>query len=509
MERPALATRPSMPAIPAETSRSTPIGGAAWNALAGDAIADRFPTWALVATAIVLATLGTWRAGIEFLAWAAPVPLALVAARLRGVRGRALLWLLCAAAAALPAVKIVTAPVSYAFALAYGIPLGTLTFVTLAGWDVVRRRVPAGWAIHALAGLIVLADWVGVALTPAGHWASLAVNHSTNMALLQVASLGGLGLVTLAIAWPTAAAVVLLLTPAPRRPWRHAAIAAAATVSAIGFGTFRIAGAGEGPTVRVAAVTVDFPAQLTSMEQLRGAEALLFERSELAVSRGARVVVWNEVATLVEPDEEGALVARAAAFARSHGVDLVAAYGIVRSRQPLRYENVYRWFGPEGAQVERYAKHFLPLGEPAIAGTEPLRAYDRPWGRAAGALCYDYDSPSLARAHARQGAGVVLLPSSDWPGIDPQHTEMARVRAIEGGFSILRSVRAATSAAIDPQGRFRATLSPWEENDRVLVATIPARQVWTLYSVVGDAPALALALALVAGALAAGHSPRD
>ena len=82
---------------------------------------------------------------------------------------------------------------------------------------------------------------------------------------------------------------------------------------------------------------------------------------------------------------------------------------------------------------------------------------------------------------------------------------MARVRAIEGGFSIVRSVRAATSAAIDPLGRFRATLSPWEENDRVLVATVPARQLRTLYAAVGDAPAVAFALALVAAALAAGR----
>jgi apolipoprotein N-acyltransferase len=314
-----------------------------------------------------------------------------------------------------------------------------------------------------------------------------------------VASLGGLGLVALAAAWPSAAAAVLLLCPASRRPGRHAGVAGFATVAALGFGTLRLASPVDGPTVRVAAVTVDFPAPLTSMEQLRGAEDLLFARSALAASRGAQVVVWNEVATLVDPVEEPALVARASAFARTHRVDLVAAYGIVRSRAPFRYENVYRWFGADGAPVERYAKHFLPIGEPAVAGTEPLRAHDRPWGRAAGALCYDYDSPALARAHARDGAGVVLLPSSDWRGIDPQHTELARVRAIEGGFSILRPVRAATSAAIDPQGRFRATLSPWEENDRVLVATIPARQARTLYAAAGDAPALALGLALVMG----------
>jgi apolipoprotein N-acyltransferase len=53
-----------------------------------------------------------------------------------------------------------------------------------------------------------------------------------------------------------------------------------------------------------------------------------------------------------------------------------------------------------------------------------------------------------------------------------------------------------------PLGRFRATLSPWEDNGRVLLATVPARQVRTLYAAVGDAPAVASGLALVALALA-------
>jgi apolipoprotein N-acyltransferase len=244
------------------------------------------------------------------------------------------------------------------------------------------------------------------------------------------------------------------------------------------------------------------------MEQLRGAEDVLFARSELAVRRGARVVVWNEVATLIDPGEEPALVARATAFARAHRVDLVAAYGVVVSRAPFRYENVSLWIGPDGERVERYLKHFLPPGEPAVPGTAPHAVHARPWGRAAAALCYDYDRPAIARAHARGGADVVLLPSSDWRGIDPQHTAMARVRAIEGGFSVLRPVRAATSAAIDPWGRFRATLPQREENDRVLVASLPARRVPTLYAVVGDGPALAIAVGLIAAALAAGGRRR-
>ena len=183
---------------------------------------------------------------------------------------------------------------------------------------------------------------------------------------------------------------------------------------------------------------MDFPEPLRSMEDLRGNVDTLFARSELAALRGAQLVAWNEVATLVDPDEVPALEARAAELARRHAIDLVIAYGVVVSREPLLVDNLLRWFGPDGVALERQRKHFLPPGEPSIAGVEPLRVLDRPWGRAGGAICYDYDSPALARQHARGGAGLVVVPSSDWRGIDPQHTFMARVRAIEGGFSLVR-----------------------------------------------------------------------
>jgi apolipoprotein N-acyltransferase len=279
-------------------------------------------------------------------------------------------------------------------------------------------------------------------------------------------------------------------------------------VLAHGFGALRLDGSdGAAPTVRAAAVAVDFPERLSSMEDLRGNVETLFARSELAARRGAEIVVWNEVATVVERWEEAALVARGAAFAKERGVDLVMAYGIVLTREPFRIDNVFRWFGAGGETVESYRKHFLPPGEPSIRGVEPLLVHDRPWGRTAGAICYDYDSPALAREHARGGAGLVVLPSSDWGGIDPQHTLMMRVRAIEGGMSVVRAVRAATSMAFDPYGRVRASMPAREQNERVMLATVPAARVPTLYAAAGDWP-IALAAALVMAAAVAAFRRR-
>jgi apolipoprotein N-acyltransferase len=466
---------------------------------ASGAAADRVPTWLLAVAGIVAVAIAGNRAGVAALAWIAPVPVALAATRLRGVRGRALLLLACAAAMSLQTLKLVGGPATPVFALAFGVPIGALLWAQLALWDLVQRRAGPAWSIPAFAALSALADLAGLH-SPAGAWATTAASHAENLPLLQLASLGGLALVGLVAALPTGAAAALLLAPAGRRPWRSAALAATGVLAAHAWGTLRLDRQPSDATLAVAAVTVDFPPVLRSIEDLRGNVDLLLARTELAARRGARLVIWNEVATLVDPEDVPVLEARAADVARRHGIDLVLAYGVVVSRAPFRMDNRYRWLGPDGVVLDGYSKHFLPPGEPSVPGTGPLRVIDRPWGRAGGALCYDYDDPGLARQHARGGAAIVALPSSDWRGIDPQHTWMARARAIEGGFSLVRATRAGLSAAFDPYGRTRATLSAWEDHDHVMLATVPIARVPTLYARAGDAPAALLAAVLLAGA---------
>ena len=205
---------------------------------------------------------------------------------------------------------------------------------------------------------------------------------------------------------------------------------------------------------------------------------------------------------MVEPAEEPDFVARGVDFARRRGVDLVLAYIVPLSDAPFRMENKYLFISESGDVLETYFKHHPVPGEGSVPGTGPLRGLDRPYGTVAGAICYDYDFPEMSLGHAAVGAGLVVVPASDWRGIDPYHTQMARIRAIEGGFSVVRPVRWATSGAFDAYGRQRASLSHFEENDRVMLATVPTVPLPTLYGRIGDAPALGYVLILV-GALAA------
>jgi len=191
-------------------------------------------------------------------------------------------------------------------------------------------------------------------------------------------------------------------------------------------------------------------------------------------------------------------VARGRDFARTHSVELVLAYVVPTETEPLMLRNEYLWIDARAEDVERYAKHHPVPGEPSIRGEAELVAHDHECGRAAGAICYDYDFPTMALAHAELGADLVVVPASDWRGIDPFHTTMARVRAIEGGFSVLRSTRWGASAGYDAFGRTRAWM-PANDEERVMVATLPTERVATVYASVGDAPMVVLVLALLGG----------
>jgi apolipoprotein N-acyltransferase len=321
---------------------------------------------------------------------------------------------------------------------------------------------------------------------------------------LQLASLFGVGGIAFLLGLVEAALAMLLDSADRRLALRHLSLVGVLLLAAHVWGSVRAGALSGGPTVTAAAVVTDLGmgrSGLPEREELRKNEDLLFDRTALAARRGARLVAWNEAATLVETEDEPRLLERGKASARALGIDLVLAYGVVLSRSPLSLGNRYAWLGPEGAILETYEKHHPVPGEPSLRGTAPLAALDRPWGRAAGAICYDYDFPAMARAHARLGAGVVVVPSSDWLGIDPTHTLVTRVRAIEGGFSVLRPVRWSTSAAFDAYGRTRSSLSPWEENDRVMLAVLPVAAVPTLYARLGDTPLLAVCGMVLAACL--------
>ena len=452
------------------------------------------PGAALLGAGLLLALATGPRWNIAALAWLAPVPLLLFARRAHGWRAWSALLGTLIVAHSIQTALLATTPVATLGTMLFGPPLALLRFGAIATGEWVRRRTSEGRGLLAYVLATVVLDWIGYGATELGGWMATANSQVGWLELMQLASVGGIAAIGALMAW-TAGSLALWIEGGSRRMLGMSLLA---LVAALAWGTTRLAMPVRGPTVTIAAVTTEvgpgeqgMPDEAALAANTEG----LFARTHLAASRGARVVVWNEVATLVSPADEASFLSRARSTAQELGIDLVLAYAVLESEAPVLLDNKYVFIGDDGAVLDEYQKHHPVPGEPSIRGTGALRILDRPYGRVAGAICYDYDFPAIARAHARGGADLVLLPSSDWRGIHPVHTLMARVRGIEGGFSLVRSTRWAASGMFDRLGTVRAWMPPGE--DGVLVARVPIARAETIATRIGDAPIAAAAVVLV------------
>lgn len=452
----------------------------------------------------LLLVLSQMRFGLGILAWIAPVFWLHFVRRTVGWRPKAALlgvgWIAWVVAVA----KIITDPIPVAMALAFGTPVAIVLVAPFFASGFLRRRLGENAATLGFAALMVVAEWSLHGLMPIGVWGAAANTQLDQLALLQLASITGLHGVSFLI-YLVAAVLERALTGERSSLRVPALITAGLLLGTLAFGQARLAvSSGTAHQTRlVAAIGTDSligttPALPTASERA-AVQQRLFERTERAAIAGAELVVWTEASTMVYPDEEAAWQTRLGTLSRRLGVNIVAAYIVPLSEEPLRYENKYVFSRADGALDHIYFKHEPVPGEPAVRGDAPMpRVILDDGSVVGGAICYDYDFPRLALANARLGVDLVALPSSDWRGIDPMHTQMAALRAIEGGYSVLRATRFGLSAGIDAWGRIRGWNSHWDNETRVLLVELPRRGVATIYARLGDWWPLSCALICVA-----------
>jgi apolipoprotein N-acyltransferase len=443
----------------------------------------------LIAGGALMAVM-SMRFSIPALAWIAAAPL-LAAMQYEGGLRRSL-WVFAAIAVAthIAIAKIVTVPITWPMMLMFAIPISITSFAIVAVASAASRRLGPTWGIYAFPALVVTSEWLTYTATELSSWGAMAYTQVDNLALIQTASLAGIAGVSFLVAMGSSVTAVVLTQGWRPVKWQLA-LFAALFVAAHLYGEIRLANDNTGPSVRVAAVESPIPVEripaiIANPSLGRDYDTHLFGRTALSADMGAKVAAWNEVATLVSPADEAAFVERGRNLAREKHIAIVMAYGVKRSLKPLRFENKYLWITPDGAIADEYFKRHPVPGEGSISGSVPARVVDTAYGKMSGGICYDYDFPRIALDNARGGAGVVFAPSSDWRGIDPLHSSMARFNAVAAGVSMVRSVRAATSFASDPYGRIRATMRFGEPGDGVMLATVPVNKVETLYTRTGD-----------------------
>ncbi len=445
---------------------------------------DRHP-WSWLALWTLLIAFGQLRWGMGSLAWIAPLPALRYLRITAGWRSRGLLVAAALLAWTLAVLKIISAPIPVFFAPLFSLPIAVFATAPLLAYDRYRRTGRESVLLYA--SLMVLGEWAQHALTPFGTWGMAAHTQLDNLPLLQLASVTGVAGVSWLVHVVGATAEATL---AGSRTGRAMALAGGTVLGVMALGSARLAVHETDDTVAVAAIGTESDVSglpLPSDEDVAIWNAALEERTRRAAAAGAELAVCTEAATLVQPEDEATFLEATSALARDAQIEVVAGYVVPLPGETFKFHNRYAWISAMGELLHTYDKHNPVPGEPAVAGTDPLPLVETDGQRRSGAICYDYDFPRFALEHARLDADLVALPSSDWRGIDPIHTQMAGLRAIEGGHSLLRSTRWGLSAGIDPVGRLRGWQSAFEDgDDGVMVVRLPRHGLTTLYGILGD-----------------------
>jgi apolipoprotein N-acyltransferase len=459
----------------------------------------------LLAAGAVLVFMTFMRYSLAQLGWVVFAPFLLFLQERGTLRRHLALLGVLVVAFILTVSKMATAEIPWVPVPMFAVPLALSYFAALALAGAAHRALGVRWGLYTFACMAVVMGWAQYSFTPGSSWGVLAHTQLDNLPLLQLAALTGVGGITFLVALGSGlAAGVYNHGARAMRP--DLALFALLLGSALAYGQLRLGSPAPGAAVRVGGVVSpvthkEFRAAASNVDTLRPLDDELFARSVRAAELGAKAVVWNEMATLVSVPGESALVSRGQAFARERGVMLLMAYGVVKSTHPLRNVNKYRIYLPDGTLADEYVKRHPVPGDPDEVGKAHARVVTFGGVSYSGGICYDYGFPGIARDNAVDGAGLALVPSSDWRGIDPEHGRMALLNAVAAGLPMVRPVRAATSIASDQYGRLVGSLRADAMSDGVMVVAVPSQRVATLYARTGEIVPLA-ALAFCALTLA-------
>ena len=372
---------------------------------------------------------------------------------------------------------------------------------------VVREGRPM-LSAFGLAGLWTAVDFARGAWPLGGFtWGSLGVSQVDNRITLRLASLGGVWLVTFAVA-AGAALLGSVLGERGASVGRRArfVVLAAAILGAPALIPFPSA---KGEPVNVAATVVDVrPYRSLSGEEEDRAVAteVLRVHRELAEGPLPDLVVWGESALdpgATTPEFLNEVRRTVAAV----GVPVVAG-SIQPGEGPGELRNTVLAFDRAGSEVGRYEKtHLVPFGEyvPFRRWLDWFSALDRiPYDLTPGEglhtlqvpglppfgtpVCFENAFAALDWEMVRRGAGFLLVvtnnASYERTAASEQHVQMSRMRAVESGRWVVHAGITGISAFVDPSGRVTASRGLFDTG--IVRDTIRSSQVRTPYVRFGD-----------------------
>jgi apolipoprotein N-acyltransferase len=475
---------------------------------------------------------------MEFLAWFGLVPGLLLIARAPTARegGMRAWWL---GAGYLIAALYWMAPEIGPAVLLVGAVVGVLWVpFGIAAQKLLRPPVTWPRALTALAvvpSCWLLTEWLRSWQALGGPWAVFGVSQWQHPAVLALAAVGGVWLISFALVLANVA-IVLAVESVPRvlpgatlRPGL-AVLGAAAAAASLGAGPLAFALTPASPAVREATIAMVQPGIIgTAVKRVDASERLTAELSRSGELSGVKpdLIVWGESSTAVDltrPENHGQL-APLEALAREDGAGLLVNQDTAVPGKGQ--EKVGVLVSPAGVQDQYIKTRLVPFGEyipfrqqlgwltkiskaaasNMIPGTGAHLLYpaDRT-GRPLpiGVLiCFESAFPDMSRVDTDLGAQLIVYQSatSTFQGTwgPDQHASLGAVRAAETGRPAVQAALTGVTAAFDARGRLLAWMGQPGHGVISVRLSLPAVSARTIYDRFGDyVPWLTLAIVILA-----------
>jgi apolipoprotein N-acyltransferase len=405
-------------------------------------------------------------------------------------------------------------------------------------------RPPLSWP-RALAALVVvpscwlLTEWLRSWQALGGPWAVFGVSQWQHPAVLALAAVGGVWLISFALVL-TNVAIVIALQALPRAGAAAlpgalpraglAVLGAAAALASVGAGPLAFALTPASPAVRQVTIAMVQPGLVADASlSTHASQTLTAEQSRDGTIAGVRpdLIVWGESSIdedLTLPTSH-ALLAQFEALSAADGADLLVNQDtIVTGKGHEKWSVLVSPSGIKGIYVKT---RLVPFGEyipfrqqlgwltkiskaassnmvPG-AGAHLLYAADRE-GRTLpiGALiCFESAFPDMSRVETDQGAQLIVYQSetSTFQGTwgPDQHASLGAVRAAETGRPVVQAALTGDTVAYDARGRLLAWMGQSSHGVTNVRLGLPAASARTIYDRFGDyVPWAAVGIAVLA-----------
>jgi apolipoprotein N-acyltransferase len=471
-------------------------------------------------------------ANLEFLAWCGLVPgLALI--RAAPTRREAVIRSWWFGTGYLLATMYWLAPNLGPGLLLVAIVLGFLwTAVGLAAWSLLRPPVTIR---RALAALVVVpscwlvTEWIRSWQGIGGPWAVLGASQWQHPAILGLAAVGGIWLVSFALVTANTGLLIAVVGKSPL----VRAVGVAGAVVAILAGPVAFALTAPAPTARPLTIALVQPGpgygpapRLAKNEALTDAHA---GRADL--------FVWGESSVGYDLASHGGLLAGVEQTARTAGAGILADQdALTPSGAHSKQATLIEATSVRGQYVKT---RLVPFGEyipfrPALGWLDKIsRAAAQNVVAGTGAhvltatlpdgksltfgplICFESAFPDMSRVDTDNGAQVIIYQTSDstfqasWA--PAQHAALGALRAAETGRPAVQAALTGDSAAFDARGRLLAWAGTSYRGVLLVHMDLPIGTARTPYDQLGDYVAwLAVAVAAVAApiGIARGRSER-